>query len=317
MQFLLGKYFFPKRNKYASRRLLILNIEQIHYFLEVEKFNSFTLAAEELCISQSSLSKQIKALEKELNTLLFNRSTRNVTLSPSGEAFLDYAKEYLNLHNKIIKEMKNHCSNKSISIGVMPLIAQYGVIHLISSFNKKFPNINVNLMEKDEDSLSELFNSSTIDLAFTNTFNIDANLYNIVPVFTDELVLVVSKNNPLCNKNNISICDLQDETFILLNSNATIYNLCCNECLKAGFAPKTSHTNCRIETIMELVSENLGITLLTKKVVEYFNNPNLKIVSLKNKPKSKIALISSKDKVISNESKEFIDFITNCNLSHK
>ena len=68
---------------------------------------------------------------------------------------------------------------------------------------------------------------------------------------------------------------------------------------------------------MELVSENLGITLLTKKVVEYFNNPNLKIVSLKNKPKSKIALISPKDKDISNESKEFIDFITNCNLSHK
>ena len=60
--------------------MFFITIEQVKYFLALNKYKSFSLASEELCISQSSLSKQIKAFENELNILLFNRTTRSISL---------------------------------------------------------------------------------------------------------------------------------------------------------------------------------------------------------------------------------------------
>ncbi len=74
----------------------MITIEQMTYFLAIEKYKSFSIASHELCISQSSLSKQIKALEIELDTKLFDRNTRNISLTLAGEEFSIYAKKFVN-----------------------------------------------------------------------------------------------------------------------------------------------------------------------------------------------------------------------------
>lgn len=290
-----------------------MHIDQINYFLAVEKHKSFSAAAEELCISQSSLSKQIKSLESELDTILFNRNTRNITLTTTGEHFLSHAKDLLYTHNKIIKDMKEfvYSQGSSLSIGAIPLMAQYGIIPLISSFNKKFSNINIDIIEKDDEELLTYINSSKIDLAFVHSNTIDENLYNLLPLFKDQLVLVVSENHRFASKECIDICDLSDETFILLSSSSTLYNLCTEECCKAGFTPTTAYTNCKLETIIELVSEGLGVTLLMSKVVEYFKNPKLKLIPLKDAVINEISLITPKRNKMSKSTELFVDFIEN------
>lgn len=290
-----------------------MHIDQINYFLAVEKYKSFSSAAEELCISQSSLSKQIKSLESELDTILFNRNTRNISLTPTGEYFLSHAKDLLYTYNKIIKDMKEfvYSHESSLSIGAIPLMAQYGIIPLISSFNKKFPNINIDIIEKDDEELLTHINSSKIDLAFVHSNTIDEDLYNLVPLFKDQLVLVVSENHRFASQECIDICDLCDETFILLSSSSTLYNLCTEECCKAGFTPTTAYTNCKLETIIELVSEGLGVTLLMSKVVEYFKNPKLKLIPLKDAVINEISLITPKGNKMSKSTELFVDFIEN------
>lgn len=290
-----------------------MNIDQINYFLAVEKHKSFSAAAEELCISQSSLSKQIKSLESELDTILFDRSTRNISLTSAGERFLTHANDLLYTHNKIIKDMNHfvYSQKSSLSIGAIPLMAQYGIIPLISSFNKKFPNINIDIIEKDDEQLLTYINSSKIDLAFVHSNSVDENLYNLVPLFKDQLVLVVSENHRFASKEYIDICDLCDETFILLSSSSTLYNICTQECCRAGFTPTTAYTNCKLETIIELVSENLGVTLLMSKVVEYFKNPKLKLIPLKDKVINKISLLTPKRNKMSKSTQLFVDFIEN------
>ena len=73
-----------------------MNIESLKYFLTIEKHNSFSLASEELCISQSSLSKHIKKLEDELNCILFERCTRHINLTPAGITLKKYALNIIN-----------------------------------------------------------------------------------------------------------------------------------------------------------------------------------------------------------------------------
>lgn len=87
--------------------MIKITIEQLKYFLAVEKYKNFSVASYELCISQSSLSKQIKALENELDTILFDRTTRNITLTDTGKDFLIYAKNSIKSYDNIIHIIKN------------------------------------------------------------------------------------------------------------------------------------------------------------------------------------------------------------------
>ena len=87
--------------------MIKITIEQLKYFLAVEKYKNFSIASYELCISQSSLSKQIKALENELDTILFDRTTRNITLTDTGKEFLIYAKNSIKSYDNIIHIIKN------------------------------------------------------------------------------------------------------------------------------------------------------------------------------------------------------------------
>ena len=87
--------------------MIKITIEQLKYFLAVEKYKYFSVASYELCISQSSLSKQIKALENELDTILFDRTTRNITLTDTGKEFLIYAKNSIKSYDNIIHIIKN------------------------------------------------------------------------------------------------------------------------------------------------------------------------------------------------------------------
>lgn len=87
--------------------MIKITIEQLKYFLAVEKYKNFSVASYELCISQSSLSKQIKALENELDTILFDRITRNITLTDTGKEFLIYAKNSIKSYDNIIHIIKN------------------------------------------------------------------------------------------------------------------------------------------------------------------------------------------------------------------
>lgn len=87
--------------------MIKITIEQLKYFLAVEKYKNFSVASYELCISQSSLSKQIKALENELDTILFDRTTGNITLTDTGKEFLIYAKNSIKSYDNIIHIIKN------------------------------------------------------------------------------------------------------------------------------------------------------------------------------------------------------------------
>lgn len=116
--------------------MITITIEQIQYFLSIKKYNGFSIAANELCISQSSLSKQIKALEKELDTILFDRTSRITTLTPAGEDFAIYAEKFLADYNNIILNMKKHSISKkyTLKIGTIAVLTQYGLASMNSCF---------------------------------------------------------------------------------------------------------------------------------------------------------------------------------------
>ena len=295
--------------------MINITIEQIKYFLAIKKFKGFSIAAEELCISQSSLSKQIKSLESELNTILFDRASRVTKLTTAGEDFYKYAEKFLEDYNNIIQGMKKHSLSKKshLRLGTIAVLSQYGLTSTIASFKKKYPNININIFEDENDAILNMLVKSEIDFAIVRDFNLSSNSFDITPLSKDELVVVTSNNHPFTKKKYISFADLKDENFII-GAKSSVYDICVKECTKLGFTPNIIHNISKIETILGLVSEGLGITLIVNNVLKPFSNPNISIHPLKTPINFNLALIANLKSLDSEKYKDFYafkDFIIN------
>lgn len=286
--------------------MIIITIEQIQYFLAVKKYNGFSTAANELCISQSSLSKQIKALEKELDTTLFDRTSRVTSLTEAGEDFYIYALKFLDDYNNIIQAMRRHSSSKkfTLKLGTIAVLTQYGLTSTIASFKNNYPNIDINIFEDENDAILNMLIKSEIDFAIVRDFNLPRDVFDVTPLAEDELVVVTSNNHAFTKKKYLSFNDLKDENFIICEKSG-VFDICVKECNKLGFTPNVVHNINKIETILGLVSEGLGITLIVNNVLKPFSNSNISVHPLKTPINSNLALVSNKN---TKDSKNFVLF---------
>lgn len=291
--------------------MIIITIEQLTYFLKLYECKNFSSASYKLCISQSTLSKQIKSLESELNTVLFYRNPRNILLTDAGEEFLIYAKKTIKEYNSIFSSLKkyNNTTNTKLNIGTIPVITQYQITSAIAEFKKLYPNIHINIVEDNSSNIFHKLIDSEFNLGIVRDFNLSTDIFDKINLSDDELVLVVSKEHPLAQKSNVSLLDIKDEKFILLGPKSGIYERCMNEFNKHSLSPNIITKLYKIESILGLVTENLGVTLLMKKVINSFNTSNLIIIPLKHPIKAKLTLINQKDKTLSNSEDLFKNFI--------
>ena len=291
--------------------MIKITIEQIKYFLTLEKYRNFSLASYELCISQSSLSKHIKSLENEFNVILFNRTTRNIKLTNAGEDFLEYANKIIVDYNDIMLNMKKYSEKETskIRMGTIPVLAQYNITPKIINFKNQQKYIDLDIIEKESKEIINMIKNNKLDLALVRNINLSDDEFNILDLIEDELVIVTSKNHRFTKKKYISFEELKDENFILLGENSTIHDKFIDECLKYNFSPNIIYRMYKIETILSLVSENIGITILMKKVINSFNTSNISISLLKDQIVLPLSLIYNKKSKLSKECLEFIEFI--------
>lgn len=261
-----------------------MDINQLKYFLEVAKYNHFTIAADELCLSQSSLSKQIKSLEEELGIKLFNRSTRNMCLTPFGKEFLEFSKKVLKECDGIDSKINEYkaLENGRIRIGAVSNMNQYGITSLIASFQKNFSNVPIEIKQKKTKELFNLFKSGEIDVAFFTSGSMPDSSFDTYPIMQDELVLITDINSRFSDKEKASFSEISSENFIYFEAQSGMYEIFTKACHKAGFTPNIVHKCSQADTIIELVAEGIGVSLLTNKVVNYYNNPRIKIIHFKN-----------------------------------
>jgi len=142
-----------------------MELRQVEYFLKVVETGNFLHAAEDLYISQSSLSKQIMALEKELDCSLFDRSKRKVVLTPAGETFLGYAREFMRTYQAMLSGMAQYKSTPTLTIVAIPVIAQYGIPAYLARFQQAYPMFQCVLIEREASAVLSALNNHYCDLA--------------------------------------------------------------------------------------------------------------------------------------------------------
>lgn len=291
-----------------------MKMHQLEYVLAVAKYKGFTRAAEEINSSQSSLSHQIGKLENELGISLFNRTTRDIELTEAGENFLSHAQQIMSLVTDAKRCIHEHKSYEklNISVGIIPIIGHYRIPKLLSSFKKSFPRLTLTLQEGQYNRLLELLYNTKINAAFVQRGTKDSS-FHFIPIETDHMVVVTSKNHPFADRNSIEINDLQHENLITPPTNSGYFIDVHDACQSAGFEPNVIMHCSMVKTILDLVTEEMGIAVLAASVASdasIYSFPDLKTVPITPPIKGEIFLAVKNSDYFPPSLKIFMEYIS-------
>lgn len=286
-----------------------MEMKLVNYFLAVAEFSSFSAAADHLYISQSSLSKQIIALEKELGVELFDRSKRTIALTKAGEIFQKHAYRLNDEYKAMLSSLKEYKREPSLSIVAIPVIAQYGITSYIAQFQSAYPKMQLLLEEREASAILPALNSHQFDLAFIRDNYLDTEQYHILEVDSDKFVVALSVKHPLAVRASISLSELTNENFIMFDKGTIVHELAVDACHKAGFEPRNFYASLRVESILGLVASQAGVALIMEKIFQYHKHPDVIAVPLVETIESKIVLAYPKAKKLSIPAKNFWEFI--------
>jgi LysR family transcriptional regulator, transcription activator of glutamate synthase operon len=286
-----------------------MEIKQVQYFLMLSEMGSFSAAAEELYISQSSLSKQIIALEKELNSQLFDRSKRKIALTPAGEAFLIHARNMNSAYQAMLAEMAQYKTTTSLSIVAIPVIAQYGITSYIAQFKQAHPNIQFTLDEREATAILPLLNNHQFDLAFLRDNYLDREQYAFLEVARDKFLVILSRHHRLAVRESIALKELSDENFIMFDKGTIVHELAVDACRANGFEPRIFYASLRVESVLGLVASNSGVALMMEKVFSYHRHPDVIAIPLKESIASNLVLARLKNTKESRAARTFFNFM--------
>lgn len=241
-----------------------MDINKLKTFIDLAHTLSFSATAANLYTEQSTISKQISSLEKELGVSLFDRNNRHVHLSKYGQSILPWAQQMVELNDKIVAEAQNmqDGQNEIINIGVIPTFADYPVFRQLMDYQKQHPSMNVQLHEMETNTLLDQLNKGTIDLAFARSLKPKLGNYDQLVVGQETFTVVLPADHPLSQQPVVQLADLKNEQFIMLAQKSLLYNPVLTLCHKVGFDPQIVFTSDRISTILKMVGDHQGIAIL-------------------------------------------------------
>ncbi len=194
-----------------------MELRVLRYFLIVAKEQSFTKAAEQLHITQPTLSRQLAALEEELGCALFHRGGRSITLTDEGILLKRRALEIIDLEDRIVDEFKGDTGmvDGVITIGCGEFAAVEILAQIISGFKEKYPMVQIALHTGTADTTLEMMNKGLIDIGLFLEPTSTENLDYIRIQDSDRWVVSMKPDDPLAQKEVITKEDLLQLPLIL------------------------------------------------------------------------------------------------------
>nr|WP_173812800.1 LysR family transcriptional regulator [Dendrosporobacter quercicolus]NSL48246.1 LysR family transcriptional regulator [Dendrosporobacter quercicolus DSM 1736]SDM10458.1 transcriptional regulator, LysR family [Dendrosporobacter quercicolus] len=264
-----------------------MEIAQLKYMLTLAKHLNFSRAANEVCVTPSSLSQQIKKLENELGVVLVERTTRSVHLTSAGVEFIESAEKIVAQISEINAIMQKYIAGESgkIFVGNCPFFEAYGMSTLIASFQKKYPDISLHFCEAGCLELYSLLCNDKIDVAFLPAFGAfkpeDEPSVEAYPLVDDELVIIVNSAHPLASRQIINLGEVSQEKFISFAKSYDVHQDTVEVCRLSGFIPQFSYETQYPDVVVRMVAEGMGIAMLSSRVLMRIFLKNIAVIRFK------------------------------------
>ncbi|MBQ2711211.1 MAG: LysR family transcriptional regulator [Clostridia bacterium] len=284
-----------------------MKLLQMKYFQTVCKYGGITKAAEELFVSQPTISFCIKELEEEFGVKLFHRKHNRLQLTVEGTYFLDKVNYILQSVDTLASQMKDMGNNRNhVKLAVPAMISTFLFPQLFNSYNKAFPDVELEMVETSSLQTRKLVDAFSVDLGITI---LDANVtesYNVLPLLSTELVFCVSKSHPLAGRTHISFSELADERIIMFKADS-YQNIFINRAFsEVGVEPKVVLNSSQLYTIKQFLSYGNAGAFLYRQLAE--KDQDLVCIPLDQPIIQDIVLIWAKSGNLYSDAENFIQF---------
>lgn len=264
-----------------------MNLRDLRYFIALADTRHFGRAAEACFVSQPTLSTQLKKLEDELGVTLFERAPRNILLTPAGEQILRHAKLALS-HVGSMQEIAKHTKDPesaSIRLGIFPTLAPYLLPHVVPKLRRRFPNLELLLVEEKTETLIHQLRDGLIDAAILAE-PVHDDHFDSLHLFTEPFVLALPKNHPLSKQRTLGMGELGNQHLLLLEEGHCLRDQALEVCSLSGAGEKEGFRATSLETLRQMVAAGVGITLLPMLAVKppVPKSPHIMLLSFSNPP---------------------------------
>jgi len=284
-----------------------MELRQLEYFLMVSKLNSFTRAAENLYVSQPTVTSAIRSLEEELGIQLFDRSQKVVALTNEGRVFLKHVEHVMHDVSTTISEMNElkNLSRGTVKIALPPAIAGTTYCRIFALFKRDYPALDFIIMEPGSRTAKQMLLRDETELAVIVCGEGD-DLLDINPLFEQKLVACISPGHRLANHAQATLAALQSESLLLLSDDCDINYSALRALGKNSVSPAIVHTSSHVHTLLDMAAAGLGVALLTQAAAE--TDKRVMWLPLNPPVNIKFGLARKKDKYLSNAAQAFMNF---------
>lgn len=284
-----------------------MELRQLEYFQTASHLRNITRAARLLKVSQPNITVAIKKLEAELGILLFDRSQKQLTLTPEGAVFLKRIEVALRTIEDAILEVDDYkqLQKGTIKIGIPPMMGAYLFPKVFSGFRHLHPNLDVLLYEEGSLSIREKLERDELDFGIIIIPASTKNL-NVLRMSRSQLMVCVAQDSGLADKYEITPADIATSDLIMMKEGSYLREIVQSKLNELKISPRTVLESGQIVTIKGLVAHKVGIAFLLDFICE--NSANIEAIPFSNPIFVDIGLAWKKDRYVSNAAQEFINF---------
>lgn len=272
------------------------SLRQLEYVEALARARHFGRAARACAVTQPALSAQILALENELGVRLFERSRRGVTPSPAGQRVVERARAVLHQLDELVDTARASREPLSgpLQLGVIPTVAPYLLPGRLPHVRAAFPRLRLYLREDQTERLLARLRDGDLDLLLL-ALPVEGSDLESLPLFDEAFVLAAPKGHPLVSKRRrrVKQSDLSGEEVLLLEDGHCLRDQALEICRQAGARETEAVRASSLVTLVQMVANGLGVTLLPAMAVEteVARSGGIEVRPLTPPPKRSIGLV--------------------------
>ena len=291
-----------------------MELYHLRYILKLARLLHFSQAARELNITQPYLSQCVAQAEQELGVKLFERKTRSVCLTESGEAFVLNAEKVLRAWQDLLEDMHNQSlTNKGLlRVGTLLNMSRLDLNNQVLAFQKEHPHIRVTLGEiVGSFELIQQLESGVYDIVFfipSTELKLNSEV-DICPVLYGHVVAVMPAEHRLAGKRAISMSDLAEENLLFPGRAHSLHGTLMSACRNSNFEPKIISQSSLVVTNIKMAAQGMGIALLSSQFSPELDNDALRVIPIEPLIARTIHLAYLKQSAHSAAVRAFRDFI--------
>ena len=257
-----------------------MTLQQLEYIVAVCRMRHFARAAEQCGVTQPTLSAMVQKLEAELGLKLFERSSQQVTPTRIGLRVVEQAEEVLAAAARVkeLVDEERHSLAGTFRLGVLPTIAPYLLPRFFPRLRKEHPETDLRVTELKTADICRALREGTLDAAVLVSLP-DMEDYEQVPLYYEQFIVYVSREDPLFACRSVRTADLEDEQLWLLDEGHCFRDQLVKFCnIKSACDSKTTYSLGSIETFMRMVEAGQGITFIPELALDQLTSSQKELV---------------------------------------